>query len=323
MIFLLSMARSSSFTGGYSGCGFELVKMLFHAGGKIYIAGRSKQKAEAAMDKILNSAPAPGDDTSKKDKEKNLVFLQLDLADLTTIEDSANEFLAREDRLDIIWHNAAVMVPPPDSVTAQGFEMQLGVNALGPWLFQHFLTPLCLKTAAQDGVAKFATRVIFVTSNAHSGSPLLDGVNWEDLNMPASEKVGIAWNLQRYGQSKAMNVMHAHELARRYGSQGLIVVSVHPGSLTTNLQQHLPWWLNAVFASSRYHPRFGALSELYAGFNSEIDTTMLEDGGMNGGYVLPWDRFGEGATHVFEGLTQRNTGDRLWKLCEEMLKDYM
>lgn len=70
-------------------------------------------------------------------------------------------------------------------------------------------------------------------------------------------------------------------------------------------------------------PRYGALSELYAGFNSEVDTTMLEDGGRNGGYVLPWGQFGEGARHVFAGLTERNTGERLWKMCEEMLRDYM
>lgn len=121
-------------TGGYSGCGLELVKMLFHAGGKVYIAGRSRQKAEAAINKILGSAAAPADGVSKKDRENNLAFLQLDLADLTTIKDSAREFLDKEDRLDIILQ-AGVMLPPPDSVTAQGFEMQLGVNALGPWLF--------------------------------------------------------------------------------------------------------------------------------------------------------------------------------------------
>lgn len=215
------------------------------------------------------------------------------------------------------------MVPPPDSVTAQGFELQLGVNALGQWLFQYFLTPLCVKTAAREDVPKFATRVIFVTSNAHSAGPAPDGVNWEDLNLSTTNKVGIAWNLKRYGQSKAMNVMHAHELARRYASQGLIALSVHPGALKTNLQQNLSWWLNAIFASTRYPPRYGALSELYAGFNSEVDTTMIEDGGRNGGYVLPWGRFGQGASHVFEGLTERHTGERLWKMCEEMLREYM
>ncbi|KAL2219685.1 hypothetical protein M432DRAFT_662271 [Thermoascus aurantiacus ATCC 26904] len=295
-------------TGGYSGVGLELARMLFHAGGKVYIAGRSKQKAEAAMKDILDSTAPSVDNVSNKDREKNLVFLRLDLADLTTIKDSAREFLDKEDRLDVIWHNAGVM---------------LGVNALGPWLFQYFLTPLCLKTAAREDVPRFATRVIFVTSNAHSSGPEPDGVNWEDLNLSTSGKVGTAWNLRRYGQSKAMNVMHAHELARRYASQGLIALSVHPGALKTQLQQHLPWWLDAIFASTRYPPRYGALSELYAGFNSEVDTTMLEDGGRNGGYVLPWGQFGEGAKHVFSGLTERNTGERLWKMCEEMLRDYM
>lgn len=162
-------------TGGYSGVGLELARMLFHAGGKVYIASRSKQKAEAAMKDILDSTAPSVDNVYNKDREKNLVFLRLDLADLTTIKVSAREFLDKEDRLDVIWHNAGVMVPPPDSKTVQGYEMQLGVNALGPWLFQYFLTPLCLKTAAREDVPRFATRVIFVTSNAHSSGPEPDG----------------------------------------------------------------------------------------------------------------------------------------------------
>ena len=76
-----------------------------------------------------------------------LVFLHLDLGDLTTIKKSAEEFLSKEDRLDVSWNNAGAMVPPAGSKTAQGYELQLGRNNVAPFLFTKLLPPLLVKTA--------------------------------------------------------------------------------------------------------------------------------------------------------------------------------
>jgi len=40
-----------------------------------------------------------------------IIFLRLDLGDLTTIKSSAEEFLRGNERLDVLWNNAGVMVP--------------------------------------------------------------------------------------------------------------------------------------------------------------------------------------------------------------------
>ncbi len=50
------------------------------------------------------------------------MFLKLDLGDLTTIKKSVEEFLRNEQRLDVLWNNAGVMVPPKGSVTAQVYS---------------------------------------------------------------------------------------------------------------------------------------------------------------------------------------------------------
>lgn len=48
-----------------------------------------------------------------------LEFLKVDLGDLTTIKKAAEEFMGKEQRLDVLWNNAGVMEPPKGSVTAQ------------------------------------------------------------------------------------------------------------------------------------------------------------------------------------------------------------
>ena len=42
-----------------------------------------------------------------------------------------------------------------------------------------------------------------------------------------------------YGQSKTANIYMANEIERRYGSQGLHALSVHPGSIRSGLQVHV------------------------------------------------------------------------------------
>jgi retinol dehydrogenase 12 len=92
-----------------------------------------------------------------------LVYLHLDLEDLTTVKPSALEFLSKEERLDVLWNNAAVMNTPPGSKTKQGYELQLGTNNIAPFLLTKLLTPLLVKTA--QTAAKGSVRVVWVSSS--------------------------------------------------------------------------------------------------------------------------------------------------------------
>lgn len=96
-------------TGGASGVGYETTKVLYKKSATIYIAGHSHEKGEAAIQAIKAEYP------SAKGK---LDFLFLDLGDLRTIRASAEEFLRKKKRLDVLWLNAGVMHPPAGSVTA-------------------------------------------------------------------------------------------------------------------------------------------------------------------------------------------------------------
>ncbi|KXH26601.1 hypothetical protein CSIM01_02902 [Colletotrichum simmondsii] len=157
-------------TGGASGIGLELCKILYAANATIYIATRSSEKIAAAIKtiKVLHSS-----------SNGRLEPLILDLADLTTIKPAVESFLARESRLDVLVHNAGVMMPPQGSTTAQGHELQIGTNALGPYLLTRCLEERLRATARLEGMPKGSVRVVWVASMISFGAPE-GGVIWDD-----------------------------------------------------------------------------------------------------------------------------------------------
>lgn len=101
-------------TGAASGVGFELAKILYLAGGTVYIAARSMVRCEGAILMILEQTENMGKGGKGGGKGK-LESMVVDLADLGTVRGAVEGFLKREGRLDVLVHNAAVMTPPAGS----------------------------------------------------------------------------------------------------------------------------------------------------------------------------------------------------------------
>ena len=95
-------------TGSNSGVGLELAKLLYGLNGTVYVASRSAEKVRAAIETIKAQVTT---------KTGRLEALQLNLADLPSIGRSAGEFLRRETRLDVLVHNAGLMMPTTGSKT--------------------------------------------------------------------------------------------------------------------------------------------------------------------------------------------------------------
>ena len=79
-------------------------------------------------------------------------FEALDLASLASVRDFAARIAAEYGALDVLINNAGVMALPTRQVTADGFEMQLGVNFLG-----HFALTALAAAAAAEGRAHRAS----------------------------------------------------------------------------------------------------------------------------------------------------------------------
>ncbi|ORX99037.1 hypothetical protein BCR34DRAFT_628281 [Clohesyomyces aquaticus] len=271
-------------TGGYTGIGLELCKLLYPHNPTIYIAGRSSEKASIAIQALQTAFP---------DSKGRLEFLQLDLADLSTIKASVDSFLQKEDRLDVLVNNAGIMVPPIDMKSAQNYDLQTATNVYGPFLLTQLLLPLLKKT-----VRVAETGTVRVCWAALGGRP-------EVL----------------YGQSKCANVMLGIEGARRWAGEGVISNSFNPGNLRSELARHSNW-IQVLIMKFITHPVYlGGYTELFSGWSPEITSQK------NGCYVIPWGRFGIHNAELesyIKPLSEGGPGtaQKLWLACEKVVQPY-
>lgn len=298
-------------TGGYSGVGVELVRILYRNHGRVYIAGRSESKAQQAINDIVKT-------TVTDDHVGSLEFLHLDLADLRTIKPAVHQFLSKESRLDVLFNNAGVAQPPQGSLSAQGTDLQLATNCLGPFLLTQLLLPV-LNTTARE-FPQTSVRVVWTSSQAVELGAAKYGFSVDDIRdtPPSSLDPGTGYVISKLG-----NWYLSCELARRQGGQNITSVAINPGSGNTNLFRHTPW-LPYLAWLVMYKVELLANTALFAGLSGEILS-----GNENGLYVAPWGRIWEtprqdlleATRPVAEGGLGR--AGEFWDYCEEMTRDYM
>ncbi|HZX07286.1 oxidoreductase [Kribbella sp.] len=195
-------------TGATSGIGYETALELLRHGADVIVAARNPEKTARAVERL------------SQEGGKVPAVLELDLADLASVQRAADEVLTQYDRLDVLINNAGVMAPPYRQ-TVDGFELQLGTNHLGHFALTGRLMPLLLK----------GSRVVTVSSFMHKS---VRGVSQEDLRRP----VGSYRKWEAYGRSKLANLLFMLELDRRAraAGAGLLSVGSHPGYASTHLQ---------------------------------------------------------------------------------------
>ncbi|KAI0809193.1 NAD(P)-binding protein [Irpex lacteus] len=277
-------------TGGNTGIGKETVKALLAKNAKVYIATRNKEKSLAAIEEL------------SKATGKEALFLPLDLADLKNVKAAAEEFLSKEKKLHVLFNNAGVMECPIDQLTAQGFDMQFGVNVIGHWYLTELLMPALLAVAQEEPGQK--ARVITTSSLAS----YIDTIHWDTLkDTPQRRKVALDG---LYNRSKHANVVVSNEVARRYGDKGIVAISVNLGNLRTELQRTLTGVKKWIIDKILYPAPYGALTQLYAG----TDPHALD---LNGAFLIPWARVGKARKEALDPAV----GKKLWDWLEDHTKD--
>jgi retinol dehydrogenase 12 len=157
---------------------------------------------------------------AEPDSKGHLEPIVVDLGDLVTIKPAVETFLSKESRLNVLFNNAGVMIPPDGMKTAQGYDLQLGTNCVGPFLLTQLLTPVLVQTAKTEPAG--AVRVVWVSSMAADLYAPKNGIDMSNIRGKDFINPGPA--LQRYGLSKAGNYLHSVEYSRRYKDQGILSV---------------------------------------------------------------------------------------------------
>ena len=202
-------------TGANSGLGLGTTKVLATKGAEVVMTARNLDKGKKALQEVKQAIP-----------QAKVALMQLDLADLQSIEQFTTEFKRNYQQLDVLINNAGVMMPNERLTTKQGLEVQFGTNHIGHFVLTQQLLPLLENTPQ--------ARVVTLSSLVAKMSKA--DIYWDDLQWEKSyDKMGA------YAQSKLSNLMFALELDQRLKAANSQVISLaaHPGYTATNLQQHM------------------------------------------------------------------------------------
>ena len=214
--------RTAVITGANTGLGFETARVLAARGAQVVLACRDLGQAKEAAVRIISGSPAPAGVVPA-----DLHAVRLDLASLASVREAAEEIAAAYGPVDLLINNAGVMMTPFRR-TADGFELQLGVNHLG-----HFaLTGLLLGPM----LGREGSRVVTVSSNGHKSGR----IDFDDLQSQRRYR-----RMAAYYQSKLANLMFTYELQRRLAAAQAQTqaLAAHPGKARTELIRYLPAWM--------------------------------------------------------------------------------
>ncbi len=278
--------KNAIVTGANIGLGLETVKGLLQEGFHVTMACRNEEKTSSAITKLKKEYP-----NSKID------FMKLDLNDLSSVKSFAENFAKSNPKLDLLVNNAGIMMPP-FSLTANGFESQLGVNYLSHFALTGLLFDLLKKS--EDA------RVISLASLAHKWGDIY----FQDLNFKGKYNKKKA-----YGQSKLACLMFAYEFDRRLKEKNIKILSVaaHPGVSSTNLGQFMPKFMSFGMGLISQSATDGARPTLYAALNTEL---------VGGEYIGPnglGEMKGE-PTKVDSNKASKDlvVAKKLWEVSEEL-----
>jgi NAD(P)-dependent dehydrogenase (short-subunit alcohol dehydrogenase family) len=274
-------------TGATNGIGQVCALELARQGATVVLISRSQSRLDTVVSEIK---AATGNE--------NLSSIQADLSSIAEIRRAASQFLEQHSRLDVLVNNAGAIFDKRQE-SADGIEMTLALNHLNYFLLTHLLLDKLKETSTKHSEA----RIINVASDAHES---VSRVNFEDIQRRKSYN-----GLFVYSESKLMNIMFTHELARRLKGTKVSANVLHPGLVKTGFgRNNLGIFKTAV---SLFQDFFGISAE--KGAETMIFLASSPDvRGITGQY---W--FKSEPHRASKAAYDEAAQARLWTVSEELL----
>lgn len=246
--------KTAIVTGANTGIGYFVALDLARRGARVILACRDLVKARAAQEKI------------RVQTGNNQVLVRvLDVSDMESVREFARKINEEEAKLHILVNNAGVS-GLPQKMTSDGFDLMFATNCLGPFLLTNLLQELLKRSAP--------SRIVILSSSQHRKGEV-DFRHFRGENLVYhSDRV--------YNHTKLHNVLWSRELANRLTGTGVIVNSVHPGIVLTDVLRHYRLRIRAVFQIIGVFffksAEEGAVAPLYCSVSEEMD-------GVSGKYI--------------------------------------
>ncbi|MEG3159421.1 SDR family oxidoreductase [Sphingomonas sp. LB2R24] len=201
--------RVALVTGANKGIGLEIARQLARAGVLVVIGARDPARAQTAIDDL----------TSEGLEARSVA---IDLNDHSTITAAAETIRAEHGRLDILINNAGIVDAedgPPSASSIDAVRRILDTNFLGTLAVTQTMLPLLREAPA--------ARIVNLSSSL--GSLAING----DPTSPYYSARMIGYNA-----SKAAVNMLTVQLAQELLGTSIVVNSVSPGYVKTDLSGH-------------------------------------------------------------------------------------
>ncbi len=284
-------------TGTTSGTGFEAARILLSKGAKVMMLNRNPQKSENTIQVLKQKL---GDNIE-------VLNIQMDLAEQSSVRKAAAEVLKKLSRIDALICNAAIAQVPSQKLTVDGFESQLGVNHYGHFTLQGLLFPL---------IEKSRGRIVTVGSMGYDMG--LKTIKFDDMNWDENYSANGA-----YSQSKLAQIMSIYELQDRLKKAGKTAVKAyacHPGSSRTSLiSTSGSFMMRVIFGLMKLSPltqpaEKGAYPQLMCAIEEDLDQNGFYGPTGRSNWVGP-----VGAHKLEPHAKDKAVAKRLWEVSEEAI----
>lgn len=201
--------RIALVTGANKGIGFETARQLAQAGATVVIGARDEERGQAAVDRLRQEGLGAG-------------LLVLDVLDAASIRAVADEIEAQYGRLDTLVNNVGVFAQGdtvPSSTSLAIVRMSMETNFFGTLAVTQAMLPL-LRRSDAGRIVNLSSSCGSIAGNGEPSSPFY-----------AAQYIG-------YNASKAALNMLTVQLAQELRETNIVVTSVCPGFVNTDLNGH-------------------------------------------------------------------------------------
>ncbi|MEO2074070.1 MAG: SDR family NAD(P)-dependent oxidoreductase [Bacillus sp. (in: firmicutes)] len=201
------MTKFAFVTGANKGIGYETVRQLAEKDYHVFLGARNAELGQKAVQSLGMS---------------NVSFVQVDISNTQSIQDSVNNILEVTDHLDLLINNAGIALDfniLPSELTVETLRQEFDVNFFGTFQMIQAFLPLVKKTP--NG------KIINLTTDMASQT-MFDNGDVHPLNILG------------YNSSKtAVNALTL-SFGKEFGTNGPEILGITPGFTTTDLNGNAP-----------------------------------------------------------------------------------